>query len=102
MPARVLSAQEGSGVGVAASLDVAAGVGLANAADGVAAAAAVGDGGEVGVELAAHPPTVRISAAIKRRRAVGRRHGGVILHTSSFVIGPSMASAPDRLTPRRR
>jgi hypothetical protein len=81
MPARVLFAQDGSGVGVAASLAVAAGVGLANALDGVAVGVMnVGDAGGGGVVLAAHPPIVKISAASVRWRAVGRRRGGVIAY----------------------
>src|SRR6185436_20137972 len=65
MPARVRSAQDGSGVVAAVSLGVAAADGLAAAADGSAdVAAAVGEAGAGdSVVLAAHPTSVTINPA---------------------------------------
>jgi len=83
MPARVRSAQEGSGLEEAVPPDVLAGDGLADAAavDVSADAPAAGvDAAGVGltVGLAAHPPSVRISPETTRRRLSDSVRAGVI------------------------
>jgi hypothetical protein len=106
MPAKVRSAQEGSGVEEADPPGAAAGDGLADAAaaDGPADALAAGVdalGVELTVGLAAHPPSVRISPETTRRRPRDSVRAGVI-RVIVLLVGLYRPPLPTRVTPRRR